>query len=422
MIKNQNAMRVTHVTGFYQEGLGYEENYLGFFQVSSGADVSIITSTLPLATWQGRDQFQTEKKNGINKDFDVSIYRLEAIFQARNGTQVFFRNMRNTIKEIDPHIMHIHGPVGMLTFQALMAARGLDIPVVIDNHLCYFNLRPYTFLKQFYYHQFGRIILRSYDSLVGRYLPLTADCEKVLHDELGIPYERMTHTTLGADTQVFKYQPAARKRLREQFGIPMDAPVITFVGRIGPEKKIDVLITAWNRLALRHGAYLVLIGPLTKQVEVSLLALVDPKLKNMLKITGHVQLLELPGYISLCDIGVWPARPGISVIQAMSCQLAIVSAEPEAIGHLMAYGNGEFFPHGDENALVETLDSILGDRDRLKLMRQQSRRLAEDIFDWRVVASRTNKIYAEVLTGKDMSIPPIWGKGGSISSNTVALG
>ena len=181
-------MRVVHVTNFYQEGLGYEENYLGFFQSSSGVDVSIITSTLPLAMWQGRDQFQTEKKNGIDKNFDVNIYRLEAIFQARNGTQVFLRDLRNTIKEIDPHIMHIHGPVGMLTFQALMAARALEIPVVIDNHLCYFNLRPYTFLKRLYYHAFGRIILKSYDSVVGRYLPLMADCENVLHNELEYPW------------------------------------------------------------------------------------------------------------------------------------------------------------------------------------------------------------------------------------------
>ena len=413
-------MRVAHVTIFYQEGLGYEENYLGFFQASSGADVSIITSTLPVATWQGRNQFQTEKENGINKKFNVSIHRLEAIFQARNGTQVLLRGLRNTIKKIDPDIMHIHGPVGMLTFQALMAAKALDIPVVVDNHLCYFNLRPYTFLKWIYYRAFGWIILRSFDSVVGRYLPLMADCENVLHHELGVPYERMTHTTLGADTKVFNFQPAARKRLREQFGIPLDSLVITFVGRISPEKEVDVLIAAWNRLALRHGAYLALIGPLTKQEEESLVALVDPKLKRMLKITGYVHHLELPEYLSFCDVGVWPASPGISTIQAMSCHLAIVSAEPQAIGHLMAHGNGELFPRGDENALVETLDSILGDRDRLKLMRQQSRQLAEDMFDWRVVASRTNKIYDEVLTGRNLSIPPIWGEGGSISSKIVA--
>ena len=231
----------------------------------------------------------------------------------------------------------------------------------------------------------------------------------------------MTHTTLGADTEVFNYQPAARKRLRNQFGIPLDSPVMTFVGRISPEKEVDVLIAAWNRLALRYGVYLILIGPIIKQEKESLLTRVDPKIKNMLKTTGYVKHLELPGYLSLCDIGVWPASPGISTIQAISCHLAIVSAESQAIGHLVAYGNGKLFPRGDENALVETLDSILGDRDKLKQMRQQSRRLAEDVFDWRVVASRTNKIYDEVLTGRDLSITPIWGDRGTISSKIVDL-
>ena len=46
-------MRVAHITGFYKEGLGYEENYLGFFQASLGAHVSIITTTLACSNMAG---------------------------------------------------------------------------------------------------------------------------------------------------------------------------------------------------------------------------------------------------------------------------------------------------------------------------------------------------------------------------------
>ena len=48
-------------------------------------------------------------------------------------------------------------------------------------------------------------------------------------------------------------------------------------------------------------------------------------------------------------------------------------------------------------------------------MRSQSRRLAEDVFDWRVVASRTNAIYDEVdgrVSGRPAAVPDIWQRGG----------
>ena len=45
-------------------------------------------------------------------------------------------------------------------------------------------------------------------------------------------------------------------------------------------------------------------------------------------------------------------------------------------------------------------------------MRRQSRRLAEEVFDWRVVAARTNAIYAEVIDGTPPAMPDLWPRGG----------
>ena len=41
-------------------------------------------------------------------------------------------------------------------------------------------------------------------------------------------------------------------------------------------------------------------------------------------------------------------------------------------------------------------------------MAKNSRVLAENVFDWQVVAQRTNQVYEEVLLGVDRHIPPIW--------------
>ncbi len=415
-------MRVTHIIASYREGLGYEENHLGHFQTLAGAEVSLITSVLPSGTWQ---QTSDEVLSDVSDNFapyedrGVRIHRLKAGFSARSNSQVALRGLRDTLRRTRPDIVHVHGPVGTLCVQALLVARSLDIPAVVDNHLCYFNLRPYNLKKSIYYRSlFRRAILPYFDSVIGRYIPLMPDSEAVLHNELGIPYDRMAHSTLGADTKTFRYSPSDRERIRDRLGISLDAPVIAFLGRIGPEKQVDILVSAWNRLADKQPAHLLLIGPATRAMEQSLLAQAEDHHRKMLTITGHVPNADLPAYLSAADIGVWPGDPGIAMIEAMSCSLAIVHINPYYIARMSDYENAELFPSGDSQALAQTLDSILEDRDKLERMRHQSRRLAEDIFDWRVVATRTNSIYEEVMAGRPTTIPPIW-KSGEADEHTL---
>ena len=417
-------MRVTHIIRSYRKGLGYEENHLGHFQSLAGADISYLTSVLPSGTWQQISDVRlsaTINSFALYDDRGVQVQPLKTRFHARNYSQVVLRDLRNSIHRTQPDIIHIHVPVGALSVQALLAARSLDIPAVVDNHLCYFNLRPYDLKKRIYYRSlFRRGILPLLGSVVGRYIPLMPDSEAVLHNELGIEYHRMTHSTLGADIETFKYSQNARDSVRRKLGIPLDVPVIAFLGRIGPEKEVDALVSAWKHLADKYGAHLMLIGPATNAMEQSLLALVEDRNRDMLTITGHIPNSELPAYLSTADIGVWPGDPGIAMIEAMSCSLAIVHTNPYYIARMSEYENAELFPRGDSAALLQTLEKILQDSGKLSHMRHQSRLLAEDIFDWRKVAARTNVIYDEVITGRTTELPEIW-ESGSADGRTLLL-
>ena len=410
-------MRVAHIIASYREGLGYEENHLGHFQTLKGAEVSLITSILPSGMWQRTsDTALSDAKDKLApyEDRGVHIHRLDAGFRARANSQVLLRSLKDKVRHIRPDILHIHGPVGALCVQALLTARSLDIPAVMDNHLCYFNLRPYDLKKRVYYRSlFRRGILPLLDGVVGRYIPLMPDSEAVLHNELGIAYDRMAHSTLGADTKIFKYSEDARDNVRRKLNVPSDVPVIAFLGRIGREKQVDVLVNAWNHIADKYGAHLLLIGPATKTMEQSLLALVEDRHRDRFTITGHIPNSDLPDYLSTADIGVWPGDPGIAMIEAMSCSLAIVHTNPYYIARMSEYGNSELFPWGDSAALTRVLDSVLEDPNKLAQMRRQSRRLAEDIFDWRIVAARTNAIYEEVIASKTPAMPAIWKSGGT---------
>ncbi len=400
-------MRVAHVSVYYQEGLGYEENHLPFFQAAMGAHVSIITSTLPFATWQGLERPQTETVPGVYEERGVRIHRLNARFRFRKGTQLLLDGLESVLRETKPDILHIHSPIGSLTVQALSAARSLGLPAVIDCHLWRFLTYPRGPVRRAYYQLFRRLILPHYASVIERYIPLGPEPEHILRDLFGIPHSRMTHSTLGADTRSFRYDESAGLEIRRSLGIPDEARVILFGGRIDPGKEVEVLVEAWNSLADKYGLYLLLVGPAARGIAERLTQAAHPSARSRLVLTGFVPNAELPSYMSAADIAVWPGNTGIAMNEAMACHNVLVHSDEAAGRHLTMYGNGVAFERGNAGSLSRALDSILADPLRLADMRLRSRRLAEDVFDWKVVAARTLGIYNDVLRGTNMSTA-IW--------------
>ena len=139
-------MRVLHVFWFYEDGLGYEENHLPFAQARQDIDASLVTSTYGFPNWgnyrsgEARAVFEP----GGYVDRNVLIQRLVPAFhlRTRNLAQVYLKGLKDFMAHFRPNIIHLHTPTGLVTVQALNAARALEIPVVIDYHLWYFNICP----------------------------------------------------------------------------------------------------------------------------------------------------------------------------------------------------------------------------------------------------------------------------------------
>ena len=60
----------------------------------------------------------------------------------------------------------------------------------------------------------------------------------------GVPAGKITVIPNGLDTAALSFDPAARRRVREAFGIPHDTYVIGALGRLDPNKRIDLMVEA----------------------------------------------------------------------------------------------------------------------------------------------------------------------------------
>jgi glycosyltransferase involved in cell wall biosynthesis len=60
----------------------------------------------------------------------------------------------------------------------------------------------------------------------------------------GVPARKITVIPNGLDTAALAFDPAVRQRVRKQFGIPPDTYVIGSLGRLDPNKRIDLVVEA----------------------------------------------------------------------------------------------------------------------------------------------------------------------------------
>ncbi len=80
-----------------------------------------------------------------------------------------------------------------------------------------------------------------------------------------VPFDKIHAIPNGIDLKVFyPLEPGKRKELRERLGLPVDDPLVLFVGSINPRKGVDLLVKAWTAVLSRFPrAKLVMVGSKT---------------------------------------------------------------------------------------------------------------------------------------------------------------
>jgi len=191
-----------------------------------------------------------------------------------------------------------------------------------------------------------------------------------------------------------------RIQLRSKLGINSKY-LVTYAGRLGVEKRIDVIITALYKLLQRNfDIQLLLIGDGNAAT----------KLKKLVQKLGLEGRVIFAGYVgdtkhkqqlfALSDMFVI-ASPvelqSIVTLEAMAAGLPIVAVNEGALPELAQRGvNGDVFPEGDSTELARCIGNILLDPIKLKQYSKESLKIIKthDIKDtW----TKYSSMYQEVL-------------------------
>jgi glycosyltransferase involved in cell wall biosynthesis len=143
-------------------------------------------------------------------------------------------------------------------------------------------------------------------------------------------------------------------------------PIVLYVGRLQPRKKLDNLIHACANLDDDLQPILWIVGDGHERGKLERLS---NKIYPKTEFKGTRFGAELADIFQRADIFVLPGTGGLAVQEAMSYALPVIVAEGDGTqGDLVKPENGWLIPQDDEHILFETLQKALSDPGRLRQM------------------------------------------------------
>jgi glycosyltransferase involved in cell wall biosynthesis len=305
----------------------------------------------------------------------------------------------NTIRDFQPDVIHSHHPF-LLGSVAQREAVLWNVPIVYTFHTRYRR-----------FAQTNGLPSPAVDLVWSLAVTYCEQCDVVIAPSQSMAEVLREHGVTaaieviptGVDLDRFAQGDGARTR-RER-GIPTDAFVVGHVGRISPEKNIQLLANGAARLMRRRPTVHFLLvgdGAAISQMDD---AFAQPELHERLHKTGFLEgqsLIDAYHAMNVFAFASQSETQGMVLAEAMAAGVPVVALSASGVRDVVDDGRNGFIFHAAEAAeLAKCLDSFVDMPDeRPRKMRQAARHTAERLSAPRC-AEKALRLYKTVIAAKE---------------------
>lgn len=202
----------------------------------------------------------------------------------------------------------------------------------------------------------------------------------------------------GVDLSAFAPDPRARAEVREELGWADSVPVVGFLGRLVPQKGIDVLTTVLDRLSVPWRALFIGSGPLESTLQDWIgrhpgrAALRSATHEEIGRLLNAMDVLAAPSRTT----DRWREQFGRMLIEAMACGVPVVASDSGEIPHVV--GNaGVIVRENDIDAWQVAIEELLSDSGRREAFSREGRCRAEARYSWSVIARQHEAFFESIM-------------------------
>ena len=378
-------MKIAHIglASFFTENMTYQDNQLTNQNVLDGHEVLIVSNA---AKYEGGKVVETGYED----------------FYLENGARLVRLPYRKVLtRSVSEKLRVVDGLYGLL--------ESFAPDVVMSHNLAYWSVLDVIRYKKnhpevrFYadthtsVYNSGRnwISLHIQHRLLYRYLTqralpylesyfyVGATEREFSKENYGVPLERMEYFPLGGNPPEGKDYLEKRAKRRGELNLSEDEVLLLHSGKLDALKRTKELLEAFAAVP-ELKAKLAIIGSIPENEKQNLLPLMEADQRVVY--LGWKKAPELLEYLCACDLYCQPGSVSATLQNAVCCGSAILSYPHMIYTEGLDYGNILWAESRAD--MEETFRNIADEKIDLEALRAGSRKCAQELLDYRVLAAR----------------------------------
>jgi 1,2-diacylglycerol 3-alpha-glucosyltransferase len=277
-------------------------------------------------------------------------------FYGFGAAMPYSRKRLRLIAEFAPDVIHIHHEFG-IGLSGIVAAKTRGLPLVYtlhtmyDQYVYYIAPPPLLTAATKLSHRYNRFIADSANALTGP----SQKCEEYFR-RIGV---NKTVNLIPNAIDLDAFDPAGiseaqKQEFKRKYSVPEGKTLVCFVGRLGREKSLDVLLEYWaETIKPEDGFHLIIVGEGPDKSALLLLA-EGLGISEMVTFTGLIKHEDVAAVFAACDIFATASLSemnSISMLEGMASGLPALQRYDELNADQIEDGvNGYHFRTAEEMA------------------------------------------------------------------------
>ncbi len=314
-----------------------------------------------------------------------------------------YAEISKVLNEFKPDVVHVQvsDPIGL---SVVFYARKHNIPVVTTEHN-----QPEVLTGSM---KLPSAMKKPIDALLSSYfrnrqsksdfvtMPTKQAIDHLLSGHsINVPVAAVSN---GVDLTNFKPGKAS-KEIYERYNIPQDKTIMLYVGRIDPEKKVGLVIEAFNKARSKlPKTELIMVGDGVDKARLEQLVR-DNNLGDSVKLLGRVISPDLYELYKMADVFVTASEietQGIVLIEAAATGLPLIAVDKGAVSEVCRDSeNGYLCEPGNIDEIGNAMIKIVSDEKMRKEFSKKSLEIAGE-HDFEKTLDSFINIYNHVISSK----------------------
>lgn len=301
------------------------------------------------------------------------------------------------LRQEDYDIVHVHTPF-VAHYLGLKLARELNIPCVETYH---------TFFEDYLHHYLPwipKIMARSMARMISKRQCNAVDAivapSKPMLDVLRGYGINVSAEVIPTGLQMHSFEEADGRAFRLKYDIPLDRPMLLYVGRVAFEKNIDFLLEMTKTLIeQRPDVLLVVTGEGPAEASLHKLSKTLGLEKNIRFIGYLDRSTELNACYQAADIFVFASKSetqGLVLLEAMAQGTPVVAIAELGTASILVEGQGAIIAPDDTVKFAEKVNQLLMHPEERFELGRSAKTYALDLWTAKFQAERMLKFYSQL--------------------------